>query len=60
MAERFKRAFSHKNVKVHFVGAWYVIFYLDCVKIHDEFPGTRCHQLALHVERICFPGRLTE
>ncbi|RXW18625.1 hypothetical protein EST38_g7229 [Candolleomyces aberdarensis] len=25
MAERFKRAFSQKNVRVHFVGAWYVI-----------------------------------
>ena len=24
-AERFKRAFSYKNVQVHFVGAWYVI-----------------------------------
>jgi hypothetical protein len=23
MAERFKEAFSHKNVVVHFVGAWY-------------------------------------
>ena len=25
-AERFKKAFSYKNVKVHFVGAWYVVF----------------------------------
>jgi hypothetical protein len=25
MAERFKRAFSRKDVRVHFVGAWYVI-----------------------------------
>ena len=25
MAERFKGAFAHKNVRVHFVGAWYVI-----------------------------------
>jgi uncharacterized protein (DUF2235 family) len=24
LAERFKRAFSRKNVKIHFVGAWYV------------------------------------
>ena len=24
-AERFKQAFSHNNVRVHFVGAWYVI-----------------------------------
>jgi hypothetical protein len=24
MAERFKRAFSYKGVRVHFVGAWYV------------------------------------
>ena len=25
MADRFKSAFAHKNVRVHFVGAWYVI-----------------------------------
>lgn len=25
MAERLKSAFAHKNVRVHFVGAWYVI-----------------------------------
>jgi len=25
MAERFKNAFSYKDVTVHFVGAWYVI-----------------------------------
>ena len=25
MADRFKKAFSNKNVKVHFVGAWCVI-----------------------------------
>jgi hypothetical protein len=25
LAERFKRAFSRTDVKVHFVGAWYVI-----------------------------------
>ena len=24
-ADRFKRAFSYKDVRVHFVGAWYVI-----------------------------------
>ena len=27
-AERFKRAFSYKDVRVHFVGAWYVIHIL--------------------------------
>lgn len=27
-AERFKNAFSYKDVKVHFVGAWYVVFIL--------------------------------
>ena len=34
-AERFKTAFSYKNVKVHFVGAWYVQFTLTisaCLK----------------------------
>jgi pyrroloquinoline quinone (PQQ) biosynthesis protein C len=25
MAERFKRTFSRSDVKVHFVGAWYII-----------------------------------
>jgi uncharacterized protein (DUF2235 family) len=25
MADRFKSTFSHKDVKVHFVGAWYDI-----------------------------------
>ena len=28
MAERFKKAFSYKNVTVHFVGAWYVMLKL--------------------------------
>jgi len=28
MAERFKSTFSHKDVKVHFVGAWYMILSL--------------------------------
>jgi len=28
MADRFKNAFSHKAVRVHFVGAWYVILAL--------------------------------
>ena len=28
MAKRFKSAFSHKDVKVHFVGAWYMILSL--------------------------------
>ncbi len=28
MAKRFKSAFSHKDVKVHFVGAWYMMLSL--------------------------------
>ena len=28
MAKRFKSAFSHKDVKVHFVGAWYTVLSL--------------------------------
>ena len=27
MAQRFKNTFSHKKVKVHFVGVWYTFFY---------------------------------
>jgi hypothetical protein len=28
MAERFKQAFSREEVRVHFVGVWYVLLYL--------------------------------
>jgi len=28
-AERFKMTFSRKNVRVHFVGAWYVVPFLN-------------------------------
>jgi hypothetical protein len=28
MTERFKKAFSYKDVTVHFVGAWYVVLKL--------------------------------
>ena len=38
-AERFKKAFSYKDVIVHFVGAWYVVlmllFWLPCAMIRS-------------------------
>ena len=38
MAKRFKNTFSHKDVKVHFVGAWYMILSL-LVRISKLTPG---------------------
>jgi hypothetical protein len=35
MAQGFKNKFSHKNVKVHFVGAWYVNFFF--IPLLDPF-----------------------
>lgn len=46
-AERFKKAFSYKDVKVHFVGAWYVTI-IQAVWKHlkeGNSPGTLFRQL---------------
>ena len=61
MAERFKKAFSYKDVKVHFVGAWYVIhklpFWTLCAD--EDISGTPFRLLELRVERTYSLEQLT-
>lgn len=57
MAERFKKAFSHKDVRVHFVGAWYVIFSLP-YSVNYQVLGTPFRPLVLPVENECYHGQL--
>ncbi|KAI5991905.1 hypothetical protein EDD15DRAFT_2446701 [Pisolithus albus] len=40
MAERFKKAFSYKDVKVHFVGAWDTVSSIGIVRGRKLLPGT--------------------
>ncbi|KAF8883655.1 WD40-repeat-containing domain protein [Gymnopilus junonius] len=40
MAERFKKAFSHEGVKVHFVGAWDTVSSIGFTRSRDAFPRT--------------------
>jgi hypothetical protein len=52
MAERFKKAFSYKDVTVHFVGVWYVMLKLafwmaPCTD--DETSGILFRLLGLRV-----------
>lgn len=63
MAERFKKAFSHKNVKVHFVGAWDTVSSIGVVRGKHMLPRTIdgmkhvCyfrHALALDERRVKF------
>lgn len=59
MAARFKSAFSHKDVKVHFVGAWYV--HIDLLNTFMLITsGILFRPLGLHVESACSPGRSKE
>ncbi|KAJ2920109.1 hypothetical protein MD484_g249, partial [Candolleomyces efflorescens] len=62
-AERFKRAFSRKDVKVHFVGAWDTVSSIGTVRGTKMLPGTTdgmghvCffrHALALDERRVKF------
>ncbi|KAF9557568.1 WD40 repeat-like protein [Agrocybe pediades] len=62
-AERFKRAFCHKDVKVHFVGAWDTVSSIGLVRKKKLLPGTIdgmkhvCffrHALALDERRVKF------
>ncbi|KAF4610775.1 hypothetical protein D9613_006466 [Agrocybe pediades] len=62
-AERFKSAFCHKNVKVHFVGAWDTVSSIGLVRKKKLLPGTIdgmkhvCffrHALALDERRVKF------
>jgi hypothetical protein len=60
MAERFKHAFSNKNVKVHFVGAWYVLFAFLDTPADDLILGIPFHPLALLGKNRCCLGQLME
>ncbi|TFK20468.1 WD40 repeat-like protein [Coprinopsis marcescibilis] len=62
-AERFKRAFSHPDVKVHFVGAWETVSSIGMASGKHSLPGTTegmthvCyfrHALALDERRVKF------
>jgi hypothetical protein len=61
MAERFKKAFSYKDVTVHFVGVWYVIhklpFWTLCAD--DEISGTPFRPLELRAESTYSLGQST-
>jgi len=60
MADRFKNAFSHKGVRVHFVGAWCVISALPpnlCLRMGS---GIRYHPSGLYVGARCSRRRPTE
>ena len=61
MAERFKKAFSYKDVTVHFVGAWYVIHDLPfwTPRADDKISGTPFRLLELRVESTCTLGQST-
>jgi hypothetical protein len=41
MAQRFKETFSYEDVKVHFVGAWYVMAVLDAFMLIARSQGYR-------------------
>ncbi|KAF4615644.1 hypothetical protein D9613_012540 [Agrocybe pediades] len=62
-ADRFKSAFCHKNVKVHFVGAWDTVSSIGLIRKKKLLPGTIdgmkhvCffrHALALDERRVKF------
>ena len=58
-AERFKKAFSYKDVTVHFVGAWYVVltllFSTPCAD--DKILGIPCRLLGSCVPKTCSLGQ---
>ena len=57
-AERFKKAFSHEGVKVHFVGVWCVMLVLPLrYSMLTTTLGILFHLLALCVESTCSPGQ---
>jgi len=62
MGERFKKAFSYKDVTVHFVGAGYVMLtLLFCTPhAHDEILGIPFRPLELLVARAYFLGQSME
>ena len=58
MSGRFKNAFSHKDVNVHFVGAWYVTFALLLHITDEQVLGTQFRPLGLYVEHTCYLAQL--
>ena len=41
MAQRFKETFSYDDVRVHFVGAWYVTIIQNALTLIERFQGYR-------------------
>ena len=60
-AERFKLAFSYKDVRVLFVGAWYVIpsAFMAPRTLTIRVSGILSHPSGLHAERRCSLERST-
>ena len=60
-AERFKKAFSYKDVTVHFVGAWYVMLTLLFLTPYadDKILGILCRLLGSCVPNTCSLGQST-
>lgn len=58
MATHFKSAFSHPDVTVHFVGAWYIIPLLLFSIYGNQGLGTRFLLLGLFVKKRCYLGLL--
>ena len=60
-AERFKKAFSYKDVSVHFVGAWYMILLLLfwTSRSDDSISGIPFRLLELRVARAYSLGQST-
>lgn len=55
-AARFKNTFSQKDVKVHFVGAWYVksvLAWMSRPRDSDKMPGIQFRRLELHEGSTC-------
>jgi hypothetical protein len=51
MAQRFKETFSYEDVKVHFVGAWYVMASRGAFMLMTSISGIPFRLLGLRVER---------
>ena len=58
-AERFKLAFSYKDVRVHFVGAWYVIpsAFMEPRTLTIRVLGILFHPSGLYAKRRCSLGQ---
>ena len=61
MAQRFKETFSYEDVRVHFVGAWYVMAIQNACKAYadSEMLGIPFRLSGWRVVAKCFPGLST-